>query len=142
MIKNKKIYEKVMIFGVFDGLHDGHKFFIKNAEKYSKILYIVVTPTKTVKVLKDKLPYYSINERMNEIKKEYPKSIVIEGDNVPGKWTIIEKYKPNIIICGYDQIKLYSELEKIKKYFNFDLIKIDKNFKGDILHSSLLQKNI
>ncbi len=134
--------KNVMIFGVFDGLHAGHKFFIENAKKYGLNLYIVVTPTKTVKNLKGKLPSYSIKERMHALEKEYIDARIVEGDTDQDMWTPIGKYKPNIIICGYDQIDLYDALEKIKKEYIFELVKIKENHKGEELHSRFINKSV
>ena len=33
---------KVMVFGTFDRLHDGHRFFLREAEKLGTTLFIVV----------------------------------------------------------------------------------------------------
>jgi len=134
--------KNVMIFGVFDGLHAGHKFFIENAKKYGSNLYIVVTPTKTVQNLKGKLPSYSIKERIRVLEKEYTDTRIIEGDKNQGMWTPIDKYRPNIIICGYDQIDLCDALEKIKKEYNFELVKIKENHKGTELHSRFINKSV
>lgn len=134
--------EKIMVFGVFDNLHDGHRFLLENALKYGSNLYIVVTPTKTVQILKNKLPSYSIKERINALAKEYPNAQVIEGDTELGVWTPIEKYQPTKIICGYDQTDLYNELKKIQAKYTFELIKIESDHKGSELHSRIINKSV
>lgn len=132
----------VMIFGVFDNLHDGHRFVIKQAYNYGSNLYIVVTPTQTVKKLKGKLPYYSIKERISSLNKEYPDATVIEGDTALGLWTPILKYKPKKIICGYDQKNLYAELQKIQDKYQFEIIQIQEDHQGSELHSRYINKSV
>lgn len=137
-IENKKI----MVFGVFDNLHDGHRFFIENALKYGNELYIVVTPTHAVEKLKGKLPFYSIKERTQALSKEFPDARIIEGDTEIGLWSPIKNYSPEIIICGYDQDDLYTELLKIKDVYNFELIQNNENYGGKEHHSRFLNKGV
>ncbi len=135
------LVNRVMIFGVFDGLHDGHRFFIKEAQKYGNTLFIVVTPDDTVKFMKGTRPVYHLMERIGAIEKEYGNKVeVITGDNRSGLWTQIKKFNPDIIVIGYDQKQLYSALKGIQDGYDFELVQIKKNFKGNKLHSSLINK--
>ncbi len=140
MDKNQKY--NTMIFGVFDGLHDGHKFFIDKVNSISKALYIALTPTQIVKDLKGKPSLYSIKERIILLQKQYPNAIVLEGDAIQGEWKYIKKYNPDMIVCGYDQDKLYEALDKIKDVYNFNLVKIEENLDGDNLHSRFINKSV
>ena len=58
---------KVMVFGTFDGLHEGHKNFFKQARKYGDYLLVVVGRDKNVEKMKGHLPQRNENERMKEI---------------------------------------------------------------------------
>lgn len=129
-----------MIFGVFDGLHDGHRFLIEQAQKYGDQLIIVVTPDDTVKFMKDKIPHYPLMERIMMLEKEYPKAEVITGDSKKGMWTPIKKYQPQTIVLGYDQNALCSALKGIIDGYSFEIIQIKKHHKGDTLHSSMINK--
>ena len=130
--------KKIMIFGVFDNLHDGHRFFIE----YGNELYIIITPTHAVEKLKGKLPYYSIKERTQALSKEFPNARIIEGDTEIGLWSPIKNYSPNVIVCGYDQNDLYTELMKIKDIYNFELIQNEENYGGLEHHSRFLNKGV
>ncbi len=131
-----------MIFGVFDNLHDGHRFFIQNALLSGNELYIVVTPTQAVQKIKGKLPFYSIKERIQVLEKEYPNARIVEGDVNPDLWTPITKYMPNIIVCGYDQTELYDALFKIADNNKFELLQIQENHNGSELHSRYINKSV
>lgn len=134
--------EKVMVFGVFDNLHEGHRFLLKNALNYGLELYIVVTPTHAVEKIKGKLPFYSIKERMHALEKEYPEARIIEGDNDAELWTPIINNTPEVVVCGYDQGELYDALSKISDKYKFELIQIKENLNGDELHSRYINKSV
>lgn len=138
----EEILNGIMIFGVFDNLHDGHRFLINQAYSYGSNLYIVVTPTQTVKKLKGNLPYYSIKERISSLAKEYPDATVIEGDAELGLWTPIVKHKPKRIVCGYDQKSLYEELQKIQDKYQFEIVQIAEDHQGSKLHSRYINKGV
>ena len=54
---------RVMVFGTFDGLHQGHLNFFKQARNLSKNSYLIVSVArdKNVKKIKGRLPY--LNEK-------------------------------------------------------------------------------
>lgn len=102
---------KVLVFGVFDGFHEGHKFFLNEAKKKGDHLIVVLTPDLIVQKMKGRLPRYSFNERKSVLEKENYISEVLEGDGELGSWKILTKTRPNIIALGYDQKKLKNSLE-------------------------------
>ena len=48
--------KKGMVFGVFDGLHEGHKYLLTEAAKLCDELVVVVTLDEAVATLKGHLP--------------------------------------------------------------------------------------
>jgi len=56
MARIKVSYNVGMVFGVFDGLHQGHKHFLQAAAKRCKQLIVVVTVPAVVSVLKKHKP--------------------------------------------------------------------------------------
>lgn len=135
----KYSYKKAMIFGVFDRLHPGHIFLINKAKDYAENLVIVLAQNKSVINIKGYSPTLSIVERKKEIKKKFPNTKIIYGDKNKGSWNVIKKEKPDVIILGYDQKKLFQELKKEKAKYNFKLKMIKDDYKGEILHSSLMK---
>jgi cytidyltransferase-like protein len=63
-MKNKK----VVIFGVFDGLHAGHLFLIQKAKKAGTNLFVIVAKDKIVQKLKNKIPKYNQNKSIKQHK--------------------------------------------------------------------------
>lgn len=131
---------KVLVFGVFDDLHDGHRFFLKEAQKYGTELTIIVTPDDTVKWLKEKSPVYPLPIRIATLEKEFPKATVIPGDTKSNVWHVVRSNKPDIIVLGYDQDKIKKSLFDLQLELGFTIKTITKNLKGNALHSSLLRK--
>lgn len=102
-----------MVFGVFDGFHEGHQHFLREAAQHCDRLIVVVAHPDIVKMLKDCTPYYSPEERLAAIRAFNPDAEVIIGDSTIGRWTALKHYRPDIVLLGYDQNRLGTELEKI-----------------------------
>lgn len=134
MAENKKVF----IFGVFDGLHEGHRFFINEALKLSGDLTISVAQDNYVEKYKGKIPKNSLSARIAKIKEVYPRANIISGDVKINTWTGINKSKPDIIFLGYDQNNLKKALENLKWKDKKPQFIVAKPFKEDIFHSSKL----
>lgn len=98
-----------MVFGVFDNLHEGHKFFLEEAKKLGGFLTVVLARDEVVKKMKGKLPRQNFAERKSKLKKEGNVDKILAGDNQMESWDVFEKYKPDIIALGYDQ----NDLKKV-----------------------------
>ena len=102
---------KVLVFGSFDLLHEGHKHFFNEAKKLGNTLYVVVAKDSSIKSFKGHESNFNEDERVEHIKKLGIVDDVrlgYEGD----KWKIIEEIKPDIIALGYDQDSYTKGLEK------------------------------
>ena len=117
--KDKKNYSRGIVFGVFDNLHDGHKYFLKEASQKCDKLIVVVTPTKIVKLLKKHPPKYSFKERVEKIKEFNPNFFVISGDLTLGEWNILKQNSSDIVFLGYDQKEISKDLEKLNISYIF-----------------------
>lgn len=102
----------VIAFGSFDGFHEGHRFFIDEVKKLGSRVIIVLPPDKIIESIKKRPPKFSLKERMDFVKKEYPDIEVVEGDSDLNSWEVLKKYKPDIIAIGYDQMGLKESLQK------------------------------
>ena len=108
-----------MVFGVFDGLHEGHKYFLNSASAYGKIIVVVARDT-SVKNLKHKSPKFSEHERIAAIRNFMPDTTVILGDEQPGTYEVVKTHRPAMICLGYDQQVLGDDLQaKIPGYVDF-----------------------
>ncbi len=102
---------KVMVFGTFDGLHAGHRAFLREASHHGDYLIVVVAPNHVAEHLKGKKPVSDIADRLEELRSEDGVSEVVVGDSELGTWEVIQLYHPDVIALGYDQKELLKSLE-------------------------------
>ena len=100
-----------MAFGVFDGLHKGHLYFLREAAKHGELI-VVVARDSTVKKLKDKIPKRSEKERLRAVRRVAFVYKTMLGDKKQSSYEVIKKHKPDIICLGYDQSWLKKDLEE------------------------------
>ena len=131
--KDKKNYSRGIVFGVFDNLHDGHKYFLKEASQKCDKLIVVVTPTKIVKLLKKHPPKYSFKERVEKIKEFNQNFSIISGDLTLGKWNILKQNPSDIVLLGYDQKEISKDLEKLNIPYVFLEPYSPEKYKSSIL---------
>jgi len=103
--------KKVMVFGTFDGLHDGHRAFLREARAHGDYLIAVVPADRIVEMLKGRLPKVNLAERFDNLNIEDKVDEVVASDEKPGTWEIVKKMKPEVIAIGYDQHALKEDLD-------------------------------
>ena len=131
--------KKVMIFGTFDGLHEGHRAFFKEASAQGDYLIAVVAQDHIIQHIKGHLPQLNLAERFDHLKKEDEVDEVVIGDSKSGTWGVLKKYKPDIIALGYDQGVLRQDLEANLKELDWQpIIKIMPAYEPNKYHSSKL----
>jgi len=137
------INKKVVIFGVFDGIHEGHLSFISDAKKEGNHLVVIVARDDIVKELKGRLPKYNEVKRINELLKINDIDIVLLGDPTIGTYNILKEVKPDVVFLGYDQDLFYENLKQAIKNKILNEIEIiyGKPYKPEIFHSSILNNN-
>ena len=128
-----------MVFGVFDGIHEGHRAFFKEAKSHGDYLIAVVAPDHVVEHLKGKMPAIDIGWRLEALKKEDGVAEVVMGDDDLGTWDVVKKYRPAVIALGYDQTLLKKDIESAMKQFNWNPeIKMMNANEPNMYHSSIL----
>ena len=132
--------KKILIFGVFDGIHEGHLSFIKEAKNNGGQLIAIVARDSIVENLKGKLPVNNEVERINALLEVPEIDRVLLGDLHKGTYSVLKEVHPDIVFLGYDQSKLKNDLnKKIKEcYLNDIEILQGTPYKPDELHSSIL----
>lgn len=102
--------KKVMAFGVFDGVHGGHREFLRQARMLGDYLIVVVAQDHIVQELKGKTPVKNIEERFEHLRDADGVDMVAIGDHDSNTWEVVKKHKPDIIAIGHDQQVLMDEL--------------------------------
>ena len=135
-MKNKR----VMVFGVFDGLHKGHLYFLREVAKYGKLIAVVARDS-AVKKLKNKTPKRNERERLRAVRKAAFVYQAVLGDKKQGGYAVVKQYKPDIICLGYDQKRLKEDLKRKLNKKALSSIKFIQLMphQPQKLHSSLLQ---
>ena len=131
MSKDKS--KKALLFGVFDGLHEGHKYFLSEAIKRCADLTVVVATDDSVISLKNKKPKHSQDERIQALKDFHDSLNVLIGDRELGSWKVLLDNKPDIVFLGHDQQGIASELEKLKIPFEYIRAYKPEKFKSSLL---------
>lgn len=89
---------KVLVGGVFNVIHPGHIYFLKEAKKHGDFLIVVIATDKTAG--KKAIFPAEIRKKMIE-SLDFVDKVVIGSDT--DKMAVVRKEKPDVIILGYDQ---------------------------------------
>lgn len=93
---------KVMVFGSFDGLHEGHRFMLSQAKIFGDFLSVVVARDSTMERTKGQCPTQGEEQRVEALRAVEGVDEVLLGDPFD-PYRIIEQQKPDVIALGYDQ---------------------------------------
>lgn len=104
--------KKVMIFGIFDGIHEGHGAMIKEAKTYGDYLIVVVAQDHIVEHLTGKLPNTNLAVRFEHLAKQDGVDKVVIGDAEHSTWNIVKRYKPDVVAFANDQNLLKEDFER------------------------------
>jgi len=110
-VKNKKT--RIMVFGTFDGLHEGHRNFFKQARKLAKKSFLIVSIARDENVIKikGKRPELKEKKRMALVKKyKVVDKVILSG--IRNHLPHIIGENPDIIALGYDQKVYVKNLKK------------------------------
>jgi len=130
---------KVLVFGTFDGLHEGHKNFFQQAKEYGDYLVVVVGRDSTILKTKNRPPKFNENERLKAVEESGLVDEARLGNEGDNPYKVIGEVQPRIICLGYDQTHFTDKLEqKIKEMgLKIDIIRL-KSYKPEIYKSSIL----
>jgi len=125
-----------MVFGVFDGLHEGHRFFLNSASEQCKTLIVVVARDDASFALKGRKPKHSFEERIRALRSLHSSWIVVVGDSMQGEWSALKTYTPDMVFLGHDQKAIADEFIKMGIQFSFIDSHHPEEFKSSLLHHS------
>ncbi|MFH1430654.1 MAG: adenylyltransferase/cytidyltransferase family protein [Candidatus Uhrbacteria bacterium] len=93
---------RVVAFGVFDGLHPGHIYFLQQAKELGDELFVVVTRDHTAEREKGR-PRLNEDERCELVNALKIVDRAVLGDTIESYGNVIRELQPDIIAVGYDQ---------------------------------------
>ncbi|MBI2581446.1 FAD synthase [Candidatus Woesearchaeota archaeon] len=138
----KKAMKKVMCFGTFDVLHDGHRFYLTGAKKLGDYLVVVVARDQTVVEVKKQQPLNDENARIKNLQQLGIANKVVLGYR-GDKLKIVEEEKPDVICLGYDQTFFTEGIkEKLQQRgLNVEVVRLPA-YKPEVYKSSLIKKQL
>ena len=137
---------KVLVFGTFDGLHEGHRNLFHQAASFGDYVIAVVARDSTVSKNKAKPPKFGENDRLEAVKSSGLVKEALLGeenhDTKNSKFELIASTKPDVICLGYDQAQFAEKLQQelIRMGMASTRIEILQPFEPEKYKSSLLNK--
>ncbi len=130
---------KVIVFGTFDILHEGHIDFFKQAKAHGDFLVAVVGRDANVEKIKGKKPLNNEQQRMLAVYNVPEVDLAMLGDK-EDPYKVIEEQKPNAICIGYDQNSYVENLgEELKKRgINAKVVKLKPHMEHKFKSSKLI----
>ncbi|MFH1584925.1 MAG: adenylyltransferase/cytidyltransferase family protein [Patescibacteria group bacterium] len=138
--------KRVVVFGIFDGVHEGHRSLFTQAIRQAKgkqkekvELVAVVGRDGAAKKLKGRTPKQGEGERRRLVEQEELVDLAVLGDEEISSYLVLEELQADIVCLGYDQEELAADLEKwIREKGKKIFLKRLKSYLPEKYHSSLL----
>ncbi|MEM4367112.1 MAG: adenylyltransferase/cytidyltransferase family protein [Candidatus Anstonellales archaeon] len=128
----RKLIKVVLTGGVFDIIHAGHLFTLKEAKKYGDVLVVSIAKESFIRG-KGREPLHSQKERAELVGALKPVDIALMGKKNPSD--MLKIVKPDVIVYGYDQ-KPFIKPKGVK------IVMLKKKVKPHYLKSSKILKKI
>ncbi|MDP2641127.1 MAG: adenylyltransferase/cytidyltransferase family protein [Candidatus Yanofskybacteria bacterium] len=125
--------KRAVVFGTFDGVHEGHQSFFAQAREHGDELIALIAPDSVVARLKGKLPRHSAEERIRMAEKFVDRALL--GDESLSSYRVLAEIQPHVICLGYDQEDLEKDLREAG--IKIPLIRL-KAHAPERFHTSLL----
>lgn len=104
---------RVLVFGTFDLLHPGHRWFLRQARTRGEKLHVIVARDKNVDKLKTRLPIQNERTRLKAVRAVASVTRAQLGaKDLRHRYRAIVKLKPDLICLGYDQRYLTATLQR------------------------------
>lgn len=102
--KSGRREKTVLTFGTFDLLHEGHKFFLREAKQYGDRLIVIIARDKNVARIKGKYPHDDEDTRRRNVAAV---DAVHEARLGYEDWaqhqSVLQDIQPDVVCLGYDQ---------------------------------------
>ncbi|MDO8474342.1 MAG: adenylyltransferase/cytidyltransferase family protein [bacterium] len=133
--------KRVVVFGIFDGIHDGHRSLFSQAKEHGDELIVIVGRNSASLRWKGKKPRYSQKERLQLVSKEGGIDRVVLGDEEQSSYGVFEELHPDVVCVGYDQDALWKDLQEwiVKEKKGIKIVRL-KSYYPKTYHNSKLQR--
>ncbi|MFH1621054.1 MAG: adenylyltransferase/cytidyltransferase family protein [Patescibacteria group bacterium] len=126
-------------FGTFDGLHQGHEDYFRQAKELADEIIVIIARDATVVDVKGNLPSTNEKERLLAVS-EHPMVDDARLGYHDDKYRVLEEIRPDIICLGYDQEAFTENLdaEMARRGLSASIIRCHPYY-PDTFKSSLLR---
>lgn len=132
---------KVLVFGTFDIVHPGHRFFFREAKKHGDHLTVVVARDSTVLDVKGRMPRFGELARREAVASMPEVDEAVLGSQ-EDKYALVRDIRPDVICLGYDQAAFVCSLaSKLEEYGLAASVVRLGSFQPERFKSSLLKKD-
>jgi FAD synthetase len=134
--------KKILLFGSFDGIHQGHENLVSQAEDLGDEVTIALASSQFIEKTKKSKPVFNEKQRKEFLENHFPNIKISTCDEEINSWNILKKINPDIILVGYDQDDMEESLKKFitKNSLNIEVKKAE-SFKPEFYKSSIINKN-
>lgn len=115
--------KKVLVFGTFDGIHDGHRNFFSQAKEYGDHLVVVLSRDETLEAICGEMPKHDEVSRVADLLIEDDVDDVVMGF-MDDKERVFVEHKPDVIVLGFTQEEYKSEIADKLKDLGFHDVEI------------------
>lgn len=142
MKNSSKKQKRVIVFGVFDRLHQGHVSLFEQASRHGDTIVAVVARDEMVRTLKNRLPHEHEETRRSAVEAADQVAMAILGDKEVGVYEVLTEHKPDIICLGYDQTELETDLRRAMREGCIPTIPLIRLMphEGELYHTSLMER--
>lgn len=100
---------RVLLFGTFDILHDGHLDLFRQARRYGEELHVILARDSTIEQVKGRPTFYGEAERFKTLSKHVD---TVYLGSLEDKYQAIRDIAPDTIVLGYDQKVFVDKLQE------------------------------
>ncbi len=94
---------RVLAFGVFDPLHEGHRDFFRQARNVGDKLLVVVARDSALRADKQREPYQNEDERLAAVQREPSVTEAVLGSEGVSHYELLVQLSFEVVVLGYDQ---------------------------------------
>lgn len=111
--------KKVLVFGIFDGIHKGHRDFFREAKTYGDYLIAVVAQDHIVEHLLGVPPKINFADRFAHLETVDEVDKVAIGEPIASVADLVTRYRADAVVFAADQELLREDLEQQRKNIPF-----------------------